>query len=522
VRVAGAIVLGALLLLAYSAQMSRWLRVLQREHYDPRSMLRFLGRWSSPQTARAKAPHRAHPHRPFTLSHALIVAMVAAIVLRAEVVLVLACVLYGIFCPQGLSIRGRTSPLEWTRRLRAVATLAAVFAVAVSVLGAFSAQPYLGAVVMVLAVPPVLDVATRILKPHEERRAREFVEQAIERLKAVHPRVVAITGSYGKTSVKNYLVTLLGPDAGVLATPRSYNNRAGLSRSINENLADDTRIFIAEMGTYGPGEIRALTSWCEPEIAVVTAIGPVHLERMKTLDVIEASKREITERAHTVVLNVDDLRLAKWPESLRAQGKTVVTTGSVSEGIDVRVVLEARRWTIWVEGENLGTVDEVVGVLATNLACALGAALALGVDRSALLARVRAIEPVAHRLNVVTSDAGVIVVDDSFNANPASSVAALNLLRTLELTGRRVVVTPGLVELGEDQFVENLRLGQRVEAMGAELVAVGRTNALALETGYAKRPARFDTREEAVAWVRATLVPGDGVLYLNDLPDHYP
>ena len=257
--VVGAAVLGALLLLAYSAQMSRWLRVLQREHYDPRSLWRFLGRWSSPQSARAKAPHRAHPHRPFTLSHALIVAMVAAIVLRAEVVLVLACVLYGIFCPQGLSIRGRTSPLEWTRRLRAVATLAGAFSVLVSVLGALSSQPYLGAVVMVLAVPPVLDVATRLLRPHEERRAREFVEQAVARLKAVHPRVVAITGSYGKTSTKNYLTALLGPDAGVLATPRSYNNRAGLSRSINENLADGTRIFIAEMGTYGPGEIRALT-----------------------------------------------------------------------------------------------------------------------------------------------------------------------------------------------------------------------------------------------------------------------
>ena len=112
----------------------------------------------------------------------------------------------------------------------------------------------------------------------------------------MHPRVVAITGSYGKTSTKNHLAQLLGDD-GVVVTPRSFNNRAGLSRAINENLADGTRVFVAEMGTYGPGEIRALCSWCVPEIAIVTAIGPVHLERMKRLEVIEAAKYEITERA---------------------------------------------------------------------------------------------------------------------------------------------------------------------------------------------------------------------------------
>jgi UDP-N-acetylmuramoyl-tripeptide--D-alanyl-D-alanine ligase len=95
-------------------------------------------------------------------------------------------------------------------------------------------------------------------------------------------------------------------------------------------------------------------------------------------------------------------------------------------------------------------------------------------------------------------------------------------LGSLEITGRRVVVTPGLVELGSEQFSENLRLAQRVAALPAELVAVGRTNVVALMAGYEKQPQRFDHRDDAVAWVRSTLIPGDGVLYLNDLPDHYP
>ena len=502
--------------------MSRWLRVLQREHYDPSSLLRFLARWSSPQLPGAKAHQRAHPRRPFTLTHALLVVMAGAIALRAYDALAIAAGLYGLFCPYGLSLRGRTSRLAWTRRLRATALLAGGTSVVIAVLSAFSAQPYLGAVVMVLAVPPVLDVTTRALRPLEDRKAQKFVDQAARRLDLVRPRVVAITGSFGKTSTKNYLSALLGSDEAVVASPRSYNNRAGLSRAINENLAEGTRIFIAEMGTYGPGEIRALTSWCPPEIAVVTAIGPVHLERMKTLDVVEGAKREITERAATVVLNVDDPRLAKWPEPLRAQGKRVVTTGSTSEGVDARVLVEAGRWAIVVDGLDVGSLDAVVGVQPTNLACALGAALALGVDRKVLLERARGVTAVANRMNVVTAPSGVVVIDDTFNANPASAQAALTLLSSLELSGRLVVVTPGLVELGADQFGENLRLAQRVAALPAELVAVGRTNIAAFVAGNERQPRRFDHRDEAVAWVRSTLIPGDGVLYLNDLPDHYP
>jgi UDP-N-acetylmuramoyl-tripeptide--D-alanyl-D-alanine ligase len=522
VRTLGAVVLAVLLVLAYGAQMARWLRVLQREHYDPSSMLRFLARWSSPQLPSAKAHQRARPRRPFTLSHALLVVMAGAIVLRAYDVLAVGAGLYGVFCPWGLSLRGRTSPLVWTRRLRTTALVAGGFSLVIAVLGAFSAQPFLGAVVMVLAVPPVLDVITRLLRPLEDRSAQKFVDQAVQRLDHVRPRVVAITGSFGKTSTKNYLSALLGSDQAVVASPRSYNNRAGLSRAINENLAEGTRIFIAEMGTYGPGELRELTSWCPPEIAVVTAIGPVHLERMKTLEAVEAAKREITERAATVVLNVDDARLATWVSPLRVQGKRVVTTGSSSEGTDARVLVEAGRWTFVLNGVNVGSLDAVVGVQPTNLACALGAALALGVEATSLLERARGVAPVANRLNVVTAPSGVVVIDDTFNANPASAQAAITLLSSLELTGRRVVVTPGLVELGTEQHSENLRLAQRVAAVPAELVAIGRTNIVALLTGYEKPPLRFDHRDGAVAWVRSTLIPGDGVLYLNDLPDHYP
>jgi UDP-N-acetylmuramoyl-tripeptide--D-alanyl-D-alanine ligase len=522
VNPAAAAVLAVLLAAAYGAQMARWLRVLQREHYEAASLFRFLGRWTSPQYPGARSVVRTKARRPVTLSHLLVFAMVVAAVVRAQYVLVVLCGLYGLFTPWGLSIRGRTSKLEWTKRLRTVAALAVLLSLIVTALGALTALPFLGGVIAVVAVPPVLHLSTHLLAPIEQRRAQTFVDQARRRLEQVHPRVVAITGSYGKTSTKNHLATLLSPDFAVVASPRSFNNRAGLSRAINENLADGTQIFIAEMGTYGPGEIRELTSWCVPEVAVITAIGPVHLERMKTLDVVEAAKREITERASTVVVNVDDVRLAAWPASLTADGKRVLTASSKRDGVNVRVAREGHQWTLFVDGETLGTVEEIVGVQPTNLACALAAALAFGVQPATLIDRVRQVTSVANRLNVVQAPSGVLVIDDTFNANPASAVAALDVLASLDIRGRHVVVTPGLVELGKEQYGENLRLAQRVAALPAELVVIGRTNVVALIAGYDKTPTRFDTREEAVKWIRNTLSPGDGVLYLNDLPDHYP
>jgi UDP-N-acetylmuramoyl-tripeptide--D-alanyl-D-alanine ligase len=516
VNLALAAVLSALLAVAYCAQMARWLRVLQREHYDPTSMLRFLTRWTTPPSVRANARLRV------SVSHVLVLAMIVVLALREWNLFVVAVVLYGLLCPWGLALRGRTSKLDWTRRLRMTAIVAGVLSIVAAGLGALAPHPLLVAAVMVLGVPMVLDLATRILRPYEERGAQRYVDQAVQRLQRVHPRIVAITGSFGKTSTKNYLSSLLADEYGVVASPRSYNNRAGLSRAINENLDEGTRIFIAEMGTYGPGEIRELTSWCPPEIAVVTAIGPVHLERMGSLEVVEAAKHEITERATTVVLNVDDPRLATWPASLRAEGKRVITAGSSNTDADIQVAVELGRWSVVADGAILTAVEEIVGVQPTNLACALGSAVALGVSVELMLAGLTQVRPVANRLNVATAPSGAVIIDDTFNANPASAEAALKVLSSLELTGRRVVVTPGLVELGHEQYPENRRLGQLIEDIPAELIVVGRTNAKALASGSSKMPQRFDHREHAVAWVRSTLGAGDAVLFLNDLPDHYP
>ena len=497
---------------AFAAQGVRWLRVAQREHYIAGSSLVFAARWS-----------RQPRQLALTVGGALAGVMTFSASPRIGVLVV---GLYGLVSPLGLSLRGRTSPLAWTRRLKTLAgtagSLVGLTMIGAIILGRSSATAgwILASVTMVIT-PLYVDMASAITAPLERRLSQSFVDRASARLRKVNPRIVAVTGSYGKTSTKHHIAEILGGSTGVVPTPRSFNNRAGLSRAINENLVEGTKVFIAEMGTYGPGEIADLCTWCPPEIAVITAIGPVHLERMKSLDTIEAAKFEITEHATTVVVNADDERLARWVAPLTAAGKKVITAGTTAS-CAVAVVEHHERWQILRNGEQVAEVLPVAGVRPSNVACALAVAFELGLDVYDVATRIGHLTPPQHRLTVVRAPSGLTIIDDTFNANPASSVVALEALLQVPVSGRRVVVTPGLVELGVRQRDENRSFGRRVHDAHCELVVVAATNASALEQGFGKPAVRCGTREEAVGWVRRNLSGDDAVLYLNDLPDHYP
>ena len=164
-----------------------------------------------------------------------------------------------------------------------------------------------------------------------------FVEEAAARLKGVDPVVVAVTGSFGKTSTKYHIAHLVAGTRTVVVTPASFNNRAGLARAINEQLADGTEVFVAEMGTYGPGEIADLCRWCPPDIAVITAIGPVHLERFGSEDRIVESKAEIIVPADDVVLPSDDARLGAVADRALEEGKRVLRCSTVDRSAGVFV-----------------------------------------------------------------------------------------------------------------------------------------------------------------------------------------
>jgi UDP-N-acetylmuramoyl-tripeptide--D-alanyl-D-alanine ligase len=182
---------------------------------------------------------------------------------------------------------------------------------------------------------------------------------------------------------------------------------------------------------------------------------------------------------------------------------------------------------LWVShhGVVIGSVPVDSGVHAANLGCAVASALAYGVDERTLGPRVATLSAPAHRAVGGRSDAGVWVIDDTFNANPVGAAAAVDALVRSTPSGRRAVVTPGMVELGPVQDEANTEFAGLVAGTGATLVVVGRTNRKALTDGAAARGGpvvHVPRREQARAWVRANLTAGDGVLWENDLPDQYP
>ena len=511
---------GILLVGLVALSSLRWLRVAQREHYIPGRTWRIARLWFS----RSRVD--------LVLG---VVGVLAALALTVAPVmlglrlgpLALVAAVVGSLAPLGLRPRGRTSKLAWTGRLkRLVATLVVVdVALAALLVWAFGLASL---ALLLIAVPLTVDAALAITAVIEKRLSAPFVEKAQRRLQRIRPTVVAITGSYGKTSTKGYVAHMLSASRAVVASPASFNNRLGLSRAVNDGLVEGTEVFVAEMGTYGPGEIRELCQLFPPDIAVITTIGEAHLERMGSREGILRAKSEITERASTVVLPVDEPELAALAERCRGEGKRVITCSATGLPADVVVDLAAGEVRVTGADGAATTLPVGAGVAhAVNLAVAVGVAVALDVEPDALRGRLDALPRAAHRAEGQDAGTGLLVVDDTYNANPVGALAALEEAAALAQgrEGRLVVVTPGIVELGHMQHVRNAAFAEAVARSGAHLVVVGRTNRAALLEGAARAGGSTDVvdlREQAVPRATAVAAPQGVVLYENDLPDHYP
>ncbi|HUP17191.1 MAG TPA: Mur ligase family protein, partial [Acidimicrobiia bacterium] len=317
----------------------RWLRVAQREHYMAGSVFRFARRWW-----RSSGPNLI----------LLALALVGAIGVwwwPPIGWLSLAALIVG---PVGLSLNGTSSPLRWTARLRRVAAVTGGFVIGM-VVGAIATGQSGWSVAGAVAIPLVIDLSLALVAPLERITSERWVTRAASKLASSGATVVAITGSYGKTTTKGYVHHLLSGRMSTVTTPASFNNRLGLARAINEHLIPGAEVFVAEMGTYGRGEIAELCEFVVPDVAVITSIGPVHLERFGTEESIVAAKREILAKASVAILNVDHPLLAEAADQEEGRLKVVRVSGS-DVAADVSVVDGILR----IDGVTVGAVSPEV------------------------------------------------------------------------------------------------------------------------------------------------------------------
>jgi len=347
---------------------------------------------------------------------------------------------------------------------------------------------------------------------------------ALQRLAAYHrglftPKVIGITGSVGKTSTKEVMAAVLRRRYSTLKNPRSYNTESTLPISLLQ-LEAHHEVAVLEMGAYGPGDISLLAAIARPDIGIVTNVGPSHMERMGSLETVARAKSELVQALPAngyAILNIDDPRV-------RAMAN-VTPARPFFYGLDPAADLYADE----IESRGLGGIafrahyagDTVVlklpllGRHSVHTALAAAAAgLLLGLGWDAIIDGLRD-ESAQLRLLAVPSASGATLIDDTYNASPASSLAALNLLA--ELDGRRIVVLGDMLELGEVEEEAHRVVGRRVAGVADLLISVGpRARWIADEARISGMGAgqitMLTSNAEAIELLRGLLLTSDTVL----------
>ena len=399
-------------------------------------------------------------------------------------------------------------------------------------LGASACLRPWGAIAAALLTPWIMLLANLLLSPVEKAISRWFYNDAEKRLRAMPDLIiVGVTGSYGKTSTKNYLYRLLSEKYNVLMTPGNFNTTLGVVRTIREQLQPFHQVFIVEMGAKQKGDIAEICALVHPRIGIVTAVGDMHLETFGTRDVVRKTKFELLEALPSDGLAV----INEESEGIMGCGDVpakceVVRYGIDAPNADVRASgISYSRSGMEFDLSDIHLSTRLLGDCnVLNIAAAVIVARRLGVSAGLCALAVSKLQPVEHRLSI-SRKGSLTVLDDAYNSNPEGAAMALSVLGAMDLPAgaHRIVVTPGFVELGERQREECIRLGWRAAAHCDLLVIVNKYNREAILEGARQGGMDenniicADTLAQAVALMQPFATPGSVVLYENDLPDTF-
>lgn len=386
-------------------------------------------------------------------------------------------------------------------------------------------------VLLFLLQPFLLLLANWINHPIEQMVNRRYIDDAARILQGMpNLKIVGVTGSYGKTSVKYFLNTLLSAQYNVLCTPGNFNTMLGVVRTVREHMKPFHEIFICEMGARQVGDIKEICDLVHPDYGIITSIGPQHLQSFHTIENVIATKFELADavpQTGKVFLNYDNAFIRE-----HRIDKTVVSYGTQRENVDFLaydIEVSARGSSFRMKDEG-GEVYEFHTKLVgshnvQNIAGAIAVAHTLGIPMEKLLYPVRQLESVPHRLQLIRQG-DRIILDDAYNSNKNGFMAALDTLAMFKEL--RILMTPGMVELGEKQYDENKEVGVYAASKCDYAVLVGKEQTKPiqdglLEAGFAQnKMILVDDLQEAFRMVNA--IPGERqkvILIENDLPDNY-
>ncbi len=392
------------------------------------------------------------------------------------------------------------------------------------------------ALILAVASPVVILVANWLLKPVESAINRRYYNEARDILASMPDlKIIGITGSYGKTSTKHYLHHILSQQFDTLMTPGSFNTTMGVIRTVREYLKPYNEVFIVEMGAKQPGDIKEICDLVYPSIGIVTAVGEQHLESFKTIGNVQRTKFELVDALPSgglAILNDDFPFVAnRKVEGVDVRRYAVnATANALYTAGDIVYAPDGTYFTVnGPDGFKIELHTRLVGECnISNLMAAVIAALYLGVPEDKIKYAVEKIQQVEHRLNIKRTPGGITIIDDAFNSNPDGSRMAVDVLSRMT-GGQRIIITPGMIELGEKQEFHNRRLGNHIATNVDHAIIVGHYNREALVEGIKEVAGRIpdgnihvvDSFAQAQQVLGRIARSGDTVLYENDLPDTF-
>lgn len=383
-----------------------------------------------------------------------------------------------------------------------------------------------------LLQPFFMLLAGWFMKPVETQIQNGFIRQAKRKLSTMPDlKIVAITGSYGKTSTKFIMKTLLSERFNVCYTPGSFNTPMGITMVINNDLDAAHQILILEMGARYAGNIDELCEIARPDVSVLTNVGLAHLETFGSQENIAHTKGAIIRHlpsTGTAVVNSDDM----WVMSqVTRTDISVIPVGLESGRLraeNIRYDAAGCHFTAILDGaERAEVTTKLLGAHnVLNILVGFGVGIHFGLRLQTMALAASRIEPVEHRLELKRIGVATMI-DDAFNSNPVGAANAVEVLRQFT-GGRRVIVTPGMVELGAIEAEENRKFGEAIGRADLELVIlVGEERSKPIlegirATGFSEEKIRVEASLfSANEFLRGYLQQGDVVLYENDLPDLY-
>ncbi len=398
-----------------------------------------------------------------------------------------------------------------------------------------------------ILLPYLLFVAYLINEPMEELIKRHYIRQAKTKLDNTDVLRIGITGSYGKTSVKEILRTILSQKYRVLATPASYNTPLGIAITV-KSLDSTHDVFIAEMGARNKGDIKELALLVKPDYGVLTGINNQHLESFGTIENIKNTKFELFETlARGAGDGVDGLndgqgRNGKGFFSSDNEGarelyerfggeKYLAGIGGAENDLVTATELstseQGTSFTLNIAGEEPVACNTVLlgKHSVSNICLAAAVAYKVGLTPEEIAKGINRLQSVGHRLELVPNNKKIVIIDDSYNCNEDGAKAAMEVLDTFK--GRKIVVTPGLVELGKMENVANLSFGTLLAAHADKVIVIGKHNAEMIINGLTaggmdKADISFAKNlNKGNEILNGMLAEGDVVLFENDLPDNY-